>query len=278
MFRKFTSERVRRARRRRMVVFSILYTLLGLSVVLVLWQLSYAPFLRIDRVFISGTRSVSHRDVFDTVTPFLSGAHAGVFSRRNTFLYERSDIQNKLFNMFPRIQDVVVTTDGAHTLLVTVTEHEPEALVCRTQSQSECYFLNKEGFVFSEAPDFLGDSYVSYIAALDENPIGKWFLSSRDGFSPLHLFVRSLEKFSLYPRDVYVSKDSITVVARVQSDTVRIILSTTMPYEETYRNLEAVLHEKNFSITSVESIDLRFGNKVFFREEVGEEATSDSAL
>ncbi|GMU74299.1 MAG: hypothetical protein AMXMBFR44_4960 [Candidatus Campbellbacteria bacterium] len=272
MFRKFTSERVRRVRRRRLAIFSVIYGLLTLSVFLVLWQLSLAPFWRIDVLEISGTRAIPHQDIFDFVTERLYGGYGGVFSKRNALIAPRASIQNGLVREFPRIRKVDVDAKDFHTLEIEITEHEPEALVCNTGS-STCYFVNEEGYVFDEAPRFLGDSYVTYSAHLVDDPLGKWFLAHTGGFAQLHAFVESLERLSLFPRTVVVAESSFTVSARVRFQDIQLLFSRSLPYDESFLNLEAILREEDFSVESVASIDLRFGNKVFFkpRAEVGGE-------
>lgn len=272
MFRKFTSERVRRVRRRRLVILSVMYGLLALSLFLVLWQLSHAPFWRIDALEISGTRAIPHQDIFNFVTERLDGGYGGVFSKRNALIAPRSSIQEELVREFPRIRKVDVDATNFHTLEVEITEHEPKALTCRTGS-NKCYFVNEEGYVFDEAPTFLGGSYVVYSASLVDDPLGKLFLADTGGFAQLHAFVESLERLSLFPRTVTIEKNSFIVSARVRSRDIQLLFSRSLPYNESFLNLEAILREEDFSVESVGSIDLRFGNKVFFKPhaEVGGE-------
>lgn len=265
MFRKFTSERVRRARRRRLIILSVIYTILAGSVFLVVWQLSYVSWMRIDSVVISGTKALSRSDVFDRVIPHLSGAYGGVFSRRNAFLYPQQAITEDVAAAFPRIETIRVSRDGLHTVLVEISERTPVALTCRRGGDATCYLLDAHGFIFSDAPHFSGDAYVVYSAKLVEEPVGRRFLSSR-GFAELHAFVQSLTGLALYAHAVEVYDDFYEITVRVQGSDTRLAVSAAMPYEETFRNLEAILSEENFSIGEVEKIDLRFGNKVFFRE------------
>lgn len=269
MFRKFTSERVRRARRRRLSILSVIYTVLVLSVFLVLWQASYVSWMRIDTVVVSGTKALSHSDIFSHVVPHLSGAYGGVFSKRNVFLYPQRVIAEEVTTAFPRIESIKVSREGLHTVLVEISERTPTALVCRRGGEAECYLLDADGFIFSNAPHFSGDTYVAYSAQLVEDPIGRRFLSSR-GFAELHAFAQSLTGMALYAHAVAVYDNFYEMTVRVQGTDTHIIVSASMPYEETFRNLEAILSEEDFSIGGVERIDLRFGNKVFFREKAGE--------
>lgn len=275
MFRKFTSERVRKARRQRVLALSVIYTLLGLSVFLVLWQLSYVPFMRIDTVSVVGTKALTYDEIFEIVAPHLSGAYGHVFSKRNVWLYPENAIRADFKKTFPRIDTLTLDIEDTHTLRITVTEREPKALLCEKNNETECYFIDADGLVLAEAPQFSGDSYVTYSATLADNPLGRRFLAS-SGFASLHAFVHSLSKLSLFPRDVTVLGDSFEIVVRVQLHTVHIVISATLPFEESYRNLEAILHEEDFNIESVSRIDLRFGNKVFFEERIGETGVSES--
>ncbi len=279
MFRKFTSERVRKAHHRRLIILGSIYTLLVVSVFLVLWQFSYASFFRINTVSVSGEKAISQEDIFSVVSPHLSGAYGHIFSKRNTWIFPLRTIEDDLTHTFIRIQKVDLTLADTHTLHVTVEEREPKALVCKegagNEKSAQCYFVDTDGLIFAEAPQFVGHTYIAYRAHLIPKPIGAMFLS-KQGFANVHEFVQSFDTLSLSPHDVIVDSDSMTIVARAGSHDVRVIVSNSIPYADTIRNLDAILHEKDFSIDSISEIDLRFGNKVFFKERPAGEVDTPS--
>jgi hypothetical protein len=92
-------------------------------------------------------------------------------------------------------------------------------------------------------------------------------LSSLGGFSELHSFVKSLNSLNLLPKTVSLEGESYSITVLTLKREVRIIVGRTISFQQSYKNLEAVLQDSKFSLQSVSSIDLRFGNKIFFREE-----------
>ncbi len=276
MFRKFTSERVRRVRRKRFARTTLLHIVLALSVVTVLWQLSYAPWWRVDALSVRGTKAVSHDEVFATASGVLEGSYLGLFSKRNIFLVPRGSIVRALRSTFPRISSVSVARSGLHILAISVHEHTAEALLCRTTGD-ECYFMNKDGFVFSEAPQFSSVAFSTYSAKLVDNPIGKTFLASDNGFARLDAFVSSLASLSLAPQRTEITNEYITVTARVGASAIALLFSRAVPFEQSYSNLEAVLRDPGFDVHEVSRIDVRFGNKIFFVPR-GEEVFSEDAM
>lgn len=266
MFRKFTSERVRRARRRRLVILTVIRTLFAVALFLVMWQASYVPWMRVDSVAVSGIKALPREKMVERVGEEVSGAYAGIFSKRNIFLVPKRTIESALVREFPRIREVRLAADGMRGLSLSVVEREPEAILCRAK-KTECFFMDGDGFVFAEAPQLAGTSFVRYEAALADVPLGKYFMSSRGGFSELHQFVQSLGSLALFPKVVSLTGNSYVITARVLTRDIRLVVGGTVSYEQSYRNLEAILQDPKFSLDSVASIDLRFGNKVFFREE-----------
>jgi hypothetical protein len=269
MFRKFTSERVRKAHRQRLIVLGSIYVLLIVSLLLALWQLSYASFFRIDTISVSGAKAITSEDVFSLVSPYLSGAYGHLFSKRNVWLYPRRAIKEDIVETFTRVKSATLAVENTHTLRITIEEREPRALVCRKGTgdaeSTACYFLDADGLIFADAPQLAGHSYIAYSADLVSKPIGAVFLT-KQGFANVHAFIVSFEKLSLAPHDVIVQPDSFEIIVRAGSHDVHILVSDSISYEETLRNLDAILHEKDFSIDLVSEIDLRFGNKVFFKE------------
>jgi hypothetical protein len=231
-----------------------------------MWQVSYAPWMRVDSVSVLGANASLKKEIIELVQDKLSGAHAYIFSKRNIFLVQKRTIESAIIHKFPLIRKVRISANSMRSLSVSVVEREPDAILCRSKS-TKCFFVDNEGFVFAEAPQFAGASFVRYEAKLVDNPIGKYFLSSLGGFSELHSFVKSLNSLNLLPKTVSLEGESYSITVLTLKREVRIIVGRTISFQQSYKNLEAVLQDSKFSLQSVSSIDLRFGNKIFFREE-----------
>lgn len=276
MFRRFTSERVRQQRRKRFTVFAVLYTFLILSIVLFVWQLSYASFLQIRTISIEGEKTIAHSDVFAVVRNGLTGTYGHLLSKRNIFLYPRRAIQQEILATFPSVKKVSVSAQDRHTLSVRIEERKGVAVVCPliktpgTDTSQECYFLDTTAFAFILAPRFTGSSYVTYEVQMPPTPLGTFIFSS-DEFTQLSTFTELLKKVALSSTHVRVDGEEIEVtVTTVGRSTFKLLVKRSVSYADVLRNLETVIESADFQrlvgLNGVDYIDLRFGNKVFYKE------------
>lgn len=279
MFRRFTSERVRQQRRKRFVVFSIVYSALAVAVFLVVWQLSYAPFIRINTVMIEGEETVSRAEVFAQVRGELVGSYGHLFSKRNVFLYPRTDIQKKLRTTFPSIKKVFVDVEGMHTLRIRIEERKGVAVACRLQDNvqevlEECYLVDATGFVFIQAPRFLGSSYVVHELEMDPQPLGMYVFPSEE-FTRRASFITALGKLSMRVTRIRTLGDEMNLtVMTPRRGVVHLLVQRNARYDEVLTNIQTVIESEDFKkvadLGRIEYIDLRFGNKIFYKEKEGE--------
>src|SRR3989344_3974534 len=103
--------------------------------------------------------------------------------RRRAFLnkalfYPKSAIRRSLASTYPRLKDIELRVKSGGALLISVTEREPLYTWCGenipetdTAENQICYFLDKEGYVFDEAPYFSGDVYFKFYGAFGVVPL-----------------------------------------------------------------------------------------------------------
>ncbi|MCR4274864.1 MAG: hypothetical protein NUW02_02330 [Candidatus Campbellbacteria bacterium] len=276
MFRRFTSERVRKLRRKRFVVFSVIYTLLVFSLFLFLWQLSYANFLQINNVSIEGAKTVARADVFGAVSDTLTGAYGHIFSKRNIFLYPRAEIQKSILTRFPILKKVSIGVENGHKLAIHLEERKGVAVVCQlvgdvpTPTTEECYFIDDTAFVFITAPHFSGTSYITYELNMMAVPLGTYALTLEE-FSLFRSLITALGKLSMRVTHLRIEGNDIEVsLTTPHRDTLRLLVKRSNSYDEVLTNLTTIIESDDFKkaggIMGVEYIDLRFGNKVFYKE------------
>jgi cell division septal protein FtsQ len=146
-----------------------------------------------------------------------------------------------------------------------VEEREPEFLWCN----DECFFLDIEGYIFDQAPQFTGSGYVSFFGELNAegaNPIGEQFLEGQE-FSKISTLISGMKILTLNPAEVRVMAQYEYEVTLATGETV--LVATVEPVEGTLANLKAVLLDPKLSLRSgstlsFETLDMRYGNKVFF--------------
>ena len=139
-----------------------------------------------------------------------------------------------------------------------------------------CYFLDKEGYIFDEAPYFSGEVYFKFYGVPEpntENPAGSYV--AKGYFDKLILFKNTLTEINLKPAVIYIQdgEDAKILLSKDKASSLapEIIFKKDSDYQKIAENLKAALDtepliskfKNNYS--TLQYIDLRFGNKVYFK-------------
>ena len=250
------------------IFFCVCLVLLGLSV----W-LSRLQSIQIDTVTVSGATVLPVQNLEQEAKNVLVGTYAFMFPKTNVFIYSQEDVERVLSKKFPRIQTFRSTIIDNHILSITVTEREPFALWCDTIPTDsiipQCYFLDKDGFVFDHAPQFSGDAYFKYYGILPyEAPIGSYYLSSTTRFHELSGFVENAKNLNITP--LYMTAKDQNSFELYIFGGGKILFDATENLSKVSERLSALLKTQNLVPREggellVEYVDLRFGNKMFFK-------------
>lgn len=127
----------------------------------------------ITSVQVAGVDQSAVSGVHDTVMKAIDGSYLGLFSRDNSWLYPRSTIRRDIGLSYPQALSVDVSRTDRHTLVVSIHEKEPAAVVCATlpdfdgdqvsvTDSGACYFTDYSGVMFKPAPSFTGEVYNRY--------------------------------------------------------------------------------------------------------------------
>jgi len=279
--RRFRSPQARKTRRQRLVWFILLYLAIFLGIVLLLVQISRLPQMRIDNVSIVGTKATDKVELYSSAVEKLSGKYFYLFPHNNIFLYPREAIESALLKEFPRLKSVDAGIVGRNQIEITVTERDAVGVVCSNVSiGQECYFLDDRGFVFAQAPVFSGRGYFVYREDSSRRfKIGSYFLNPTT-FTNIQDLKEILERLGLSVESALASGKNTEVFARhitmtLEEGTDIIFSSDVEDSQNELQNLEAILVSSEFEeesagdIGTIEYIDLRFGNKVYYRLERG---------
>jgi hypothetical protein len=252
-----------RRQRRRVIAFSAAGGALILFVAGMV-ALSHASFLRIESVSIVGAKTTSPEKIKTLAQEQLEGAYAYLFARDNIFIYSKKDIQTSILEENPIIKNVEVEAVDFHTIEITLVERSPKALWCK----GECYFLDEDGVVYADAPAFSSPVYVSYKGKAQDGGLPKQFLTI-DSFHSLSALIDALSQTQPTNPITEVSVDSYgDVHARFQNDFVLIFALSDESGDVFERFTLALTAEpfKNHSLSDFEYLDLRFGDKLYFKQ------------
>lgn len=261
------SSKLRQKRKRIFIIKLCLLVVVLVALFVALVVVSRLDRLSIRSIVIEGNEQVQSDDVISTVEEVLVPKYLGLFPRKNIFLYPKKEIVEMIREKYPHFREVVLEVPRPNTLLIKVLERKVAALWC---AESDCYFLDEFGFVFSSAPIFSDGVFIIYGGYFSESPIGKVYISEAY-FKELTAFISLLSKntpmaFTI-ERVMSTPENDIEMMTK---DGGVIRLRQVDSLVEIYNNLATVLAENVFSEPEeMEYIDLRFGNKVYYKK-VGE--------
>jgi hypothetical protein len=245
--------------------------------------------LNINDIQVSGNSVTNTTDIDAIISQNLTGYYFWVFPKTNFLLYPKKEIVKKLANTFKRLKDISLSVRNLQTLNVSLTERNRLYTYCGTTSnlsaelanqipaQTEtCYFLDENGYIFDQTPYFSGGVYTKFYGTVSINnsdPSGSYFFSPN--FNKLITLKDELEEIELKPVAFYVEDDGDIEVFLTPPQGSQlgpeIILNKDSDFDEVVENLESVLtteplqSEFASKYASLLYIDLRFGNKVYYK-------------
>ena len=237
--------------------------------------------LNIDEMEVRGNRIVSTEEIESVPREQTAGYYLWFFPKTNIFVYPKNTIAEELKKKFKRLKDVNFSIKDNKILEISVTERETKYLWCEgglqkdvtstskndvsLSQEKQCYFVDDDGFVFDEAPYFSGAVYFKFY--------GKNFSSFN--FTKLLAYKQAFESAGLKPVSLYIEDNGdvrVFLSAKKSSDLGPEIifkadaeLQKVIDHLDTALKTEPLLSDFKNKYSSLLYIDLRFGNKVYYK-------------
>lgn len=253
----------RRKRRRKIVfrfgiVFFAVLLFLGASFV----GLFFVDKFKIKDISVEGNHFLTKEEIRREVESAMSAKILGVIPGDRIFSFSSEKAEGILESRFGRLSFVEIKKKIPAGVEVAVKEREPIALFCVTDSK-DCFFVDGQGFVFEEAPFFSSGVYLKFFDGRSKKSGKGQFLIAGENMKRLISF---LEKTSPYFNisEAHLNDDG---VYKLRTDEgIFLILDESDDWDLLFSNLETFLWGyKDGEYTDFEYIDLRFGNKVFYK-------------
>ncbi|MFA7310011.1 MAG: hypothetical protein WC050_03855 [Candidatus Paceibacterota bacterium] len=273
--------RTRRRRARVIAVFAAL--VLCAAIAYGVHALSYLSQFNVDRVIVEGTERVPPSLIVAYVDSVLHDGSYHFLSRTNIALYPRTAIEKGIVASFPRIQEARVSRSSfaAKTVSVVVAERSPFAQWCASlqdgdTEDAKCYAMDDTGFIFADATSSEASSFATpyvFFGGVTDAPIGKRFIPGhlsgvlallnifreRGEYIPTGVHVDGEQDFSVPFTAGFVLKASFGQSADILARDLELVLSSD------------ALRGK---VSELEYVDLRFGNRVYYKL-IGEEQATE---
>lgn len=238
-------------------IFSFFLLIVFSSIFLYLFF--FSPYFQIETISIYNAKTVDQNKVINLVKK--ETKHRFLFLESESILIlNKKEIKNDILNDFPKIENVKIKRDFPHEVIIYITERLPVAIFCN--QNNHCYLLDKNGVIF----DFAKNN--NFFIIKDNSGKKKLNLGNQ---------VMSQETVS----KILKIKDSVKTISfkslSIEEDHKFSFHSLEGP--EIYFDLNEDINQQIFDLNSffkkyfpdgelekVDYIDVRFGNRVFWKE------------
>ncbi len=223
---------------------------------------------RIKSIDVSGNVSVFSEDIVKIVNDEIGINYLWIIPTDNIILLRRYQIKNDILENIKKISSVKIIYKGVDKIEIHVTEREIKSLWCDGTPvvSKSCYFIDKSGFIFEQAPTFSSDTYFKFFGLIKGvDPIGQFYF--KNNFSDIYSLFDTLKNMS-FKLKYFIAKDEHEYEIYLLGDG-KILINDKKSFESSLLNLRALIDSGYIktdtdSIKKIKYIDLRFGNKVNF--------------
>lgn len=230
------------------------------------------PEWQLAKINVSGTQALSSEAIKSFIEEEISGNYAFLIPKRSVFLLKEGDLASKIKGEFPRIQEVSLERHFPDRLTANIVERELWGILCNdnftpdNQEDIDCVFIDPEGRALDHAPNSSGSLIVKIKTDFSSLSLGE------------HVLEPSLAKYlKNFGEKIEVGISSKVTVYELSSillgefritldDGFFLVLARKADVGSVLKVLKTVLDEEVKEKRSrLEYVDLRFGNKVFYK-------------
>lgn len=281
-------EKVNISRRRRRIIFWLKFSLwfvFILSGFLALIYILNQPQFQIKNIEISGTQTVPSEKIISQTENILNSKRFFLIPTRNFLFTPFRKIARNVLSSDIHFYKTRVSLDGIGTLRIIVEERTPKYLWCRDNNEQielECFFVDKRGFIFSQAP-LLSTSLIPRMIGRDFSfPLGqsilppKHFKNLGDVIEVIRMILLDNEMVTKISMIEITNSGDVKLVLDVNKEgTGRFYWPIVFYIEQDYKILAEdfapIFGSQEFIIElesnnwQIEYIDLRFGRRIFYK-------------
>jgi len=261
----------RRLRRKRLILKAVVFGIIFATIFAGVVAFFRIPYLQVEKIEISGNELIGDDDLTDAIKAKMEGRHLWLFPKANIFLIPKDKILAELPEEFKRIKKISLDKKYFGAIAVKLEERNNAVLFCEKE---DCAYADEKGFVFEKAPYFSGDVFLKLIE--QRNSDSGENAKTIDEYLGSNLieeseFKKILEFAGLAAKtggggvsEVFLKKENIYEFYNKEG--WKIILNDKNEPQSAYLNLitalDANIKEKR---TKLDYIDLRLGNKIYFK-------------
>jgi|SRR3989344_736413 len=227
------------------------------------------PGWQVSKIEFSGLETLDSKELENKVRTELTGQYAFLVPRSSIFLAGVESLSAFLKKEFPVIGEIRLEKKFPNTLSISVSERKVLGILCNDLEEKEnisCVYIDTKGFAVDKAPNSTGSLIVKVRTDFSELTVGSNVLDSTVVERILFLGSELKKKTGAGAIEYeYSSKNPKDIVLRTHEG-FRILFLKDSNFENVFKVLRRVLDEEiKDRRAKLDYVDLRFGNKVFFK-------------
>ncbi|MFA5841936.1 MAG: hypothetical protein WC835_03195 [Candidatus Paceibacterota bacterium] len=269
------------ARKKRQTEFNKKIAVAAAAIFVILGCVIYylhRPEVNISKVEVNGAAVLKPALIENAILDELVGKYFYLVPKSSYFFYPKNLILSKLRDSFKRIENISLEHKGFTGLVVNISERRERYLWCgpdlilELEPGNECYFIDSGGYVFSGAPFYSGNLFLEFYGPLSSgdnaSPVGGVVLPE-DWFGKIISFRNALLSSGFEVIKILSKEDGDYELFLLGGG--KILVSSKNDLDKNIEYLKpALLTEPLRTKLEIERgnldyLDLRFGNKVFYR-------------
>ena len=221
--------------------------------------------IQITDVTITGNSSVPTEEIEKKKDAVLGSYFLFVIPKSNIFIFPKRELISDIKEN-PAVISVAVDKKFFRAMDITVTEQEKEAIYCNSFERTECFYINKDGYLYSkvEGGVALDQEIIIYLEG-EQKKITEHVFDS-ELYGNVVSFIKAAARYGMPVSNVYMKSDGL-IEFNTQAS-ARLITSRYDDLEKDFANLIALFDKEVLTkeqLGDIDYIDLRFGNKVFYK-------------
>lgn len=257
------AERKRRKKKIRIIIGSIFSVVLIIGVVF--WFNHES--MMIDEIVISDNEFINNDDLREDINEILNKKYIGIFPKKNFLILPKKKIKTFVFENNLSAREVRIKR-RVNKIEVNITEHVAVSKWCGLDFNvpDVCYLINDQSLIFTQEKILQPKEVIKLYGLLNsENILGEKYLSM-EVYDTVIAFVNNLEQLEIIPEFVDTT-DQETFAVYTERGPYLLIKKNDDP-NEVLNNLKTVIETEELNAAqfkNLEYIDLRFGNKVYYK-------------
>lgn len=249
--------------------FYAAFALLGIVLLLGLtWWVTHKSPLVFKSITVQGAETTSAEDVTAIAEDELNRRML-IWSRNNFMLAPRDEIENRIEESFDWVKSAQVDVKKFSHVVIEITEYTPAYVLCQSTEDAKCFLADETGYIFAQDIYQRGTGYVVFRTGGDAPVELGTRIAPKAQFETVVTFIKGLADNDLRASEVMLFETGQT---EVMVEGVRLIIDRNEDPAEMLGNFLLLLaretevyESRQVFLEQTEYIDVRYGNKVFYK-------------